>query len=173
MEFDEPLYYIIEGMREQGCTWKTIAGVLEIHEHTLVKWRRKLGFEIKGVEDRNYEESRGGKSPIEDIAKRHGYAGFGELYRDLRMTHKMTVKEVAETIGVSPRTVQKWTPPELKGLWRSTAKNRESAIQNLKKARENNQTPWKDGLNIYDAKPNESLYRGGSNGHGLRSGKAD
>lgn len=48
-EFDEPLRDIIVTFRQQGNSWRTIAGAMGIGFTTLNRWRKKLGLPI----DRN------------------------------------------------------------------------------------------------------------------------
>jgi hypothetical protein len=134
-EFQEPLDQIIIVMRQQGCNWRTIAGVLEVSYTNLLKWRKKFDFAQPQRSYKRYEEPRGAKSPIEDIAKKHGYRSFVALYRDMRLSKKMTVEQVARTIGVSEATIRKWTPKELKDIRYNTEKNAISARKNLEKAR--------------------------------------
>jgi hypothetical protein len=47
-EFREPVGEVIQGMRDQGATWRTIAGALEVTTYTLYFWRQKLGMLVDG-----------------------------------------------------------------------------------------------------------------------------
>lgn len=156
-EFDEPLRDIVIVMRWQGCNWKTIAGVLGMSYTGLLKWRKKFKFARPIPELKRYEEKRGPKSPVDSIAKKHGYKSFDDLYRDMRLSKKMTVEQVSKKIGVTSVTVRKWTPKELKGIRHITDAIRSSACRNLELAREHRNTPWSDDLNISRAR---DLHKG-------------
>ena len=41
-EFNEPIADTIQGLREQGNTWRTVAGALGINLSTLQEWRKAL-----------------------------------------------------------------------------------------------------------------------------------
>lgn len=45
-EFEEPIKDVIVGLREQGCTWRSIALALEVHYETVKRWRRWLGLPL-------------------------------------------------------------------------------------------------------------------------------
>ncbi len=145
LEFDEPLADIVIGMREQACSWKTIAGALGISSRTLRRWRRKIGF--SPIDSRNIvRENHFKPRMVDEIARRHGYNDFEDMYRDMRLSKKMTVAQMSEKTKICERTITKWTPRELKGTEIKTKKKIAAANKNLAKARavanSTRSSPW-------------------------------
>ena len=130
-EFDEPLADIVIGMREQGCSWRTIAGALDISILTLRKWRKELGFAPSDGR-RILEE---GSWFSDSIVRSLGYRDFTSMYYDLRLSKKMTVKQISDYTGISTRTIEERTPASLKGMEIKTEKKVAAAKKNLERAR--------------------------------------
>lgn len=47
-EYGEPVKDVIQGLRQQGATWRTVAGALDISQPTLLSWRHKLALPVDG-----------------------------------------------------------------------------------------------------------------------------
>jgi len=109
-EFDEPLREVIVGMREQGCSWSTIAGALGVSRRQVYVWRHDLGIK----DDRRLCDSPM-ISKIERAARRLGYKNAGLAITDLRFGG-LTLAQTAEALGVVPRTVTRHYPPGFAGL---------------------------------------------------------
>ena len=45
-EFGEPVKDVIVGLREQGCTWRSVALALEVHYETVKRWRQMLSLPL-------------------------------------------------------------------------------------------------------------------------------
>jgi len=112
-EFGEPLADIIAGLRAQGNTWRTVAGVLGVNAVTLYEWRKKLTLPVDKHRVIHYRRIC---RPVEKAAKRLGYESLGEALRDLRLHRRMTHTQVAARLGVNIATITRNLPPELKGM---------------------------------------------------------
>ena len=160
-EFDEPLADIVIGMREQGCNWSTIAGALDISVRTLRRWRRDMDFapiNQCGIVTENRQRAKF----VDDVARRHGYDDFVSMYRDMRLSRKMTVAQMSLHTGICERTITKWTPKNLKGIEIKTEKKVAAAQENLARAREIayaiKASPWyRDSDQIFRRKPNSGM----------------
>jgi len=111
-EFDEPLREILIGMREQGCTWGTIAGALGVSRRQVYLWRKELGIEDGR---RLYDAGSLKPAKVEMAARRLGYQSAEEAIIDLRFGGR-TLAETAEILGVGPRTVTRHYPAGFAGL---------------------------------------------------------
>jgi len=111
-EFGEPLRDVIVVMREQGCTWGTIAGALGVSRSQVYLWRKGLGIE----DHRRLRDAASSRpSKIELAARRLGYRNAEQAIIDLRFSGH-TLVETANILGVSPRTVTRHYPPGFSGL---------------------------------------------------------
>jgi transposase-like protein len=138
---------IIKSYRDAGTSWNTIAGVFGVNYNTLKKWREYYGLEIDGR--KKVYDFAPGREPIDgQLAEQHGYKSFDELAYDWRMTHKMTVKQCADKLGVSTQTVRKFTPSGLKGYRHITPRLLETATANLVKARQAQDKIGRTGLDF-------------------------
>jgi transposase len=112
-EFDEPIADIIIGMRQQGCSWGTIAGALGVGYNTVLSWRKEFGFAPIDPSVHVVEEDD--RAAYKDrIAQKLGYSNFNSLYFDFRVKRRMLVSEVAREIGVHENTIYKWIPDNMK-----------------------------------------------------------
>ena len=111
-EFDEPLRDIIVGMRDQYCTWRTIAGALGVSRSQVYLWRKMLDI----MDDRRLRDALSARrTKIGAAAKRLGYRNTAQAIIDLRMGgHSLT--ETADILGVHVRTVTKHYPSGFSGL---------------------------------------------------------
>jgi len=109
-EFDEPLRDVILGMREQGCTWRTIAGALGVSRAQVYLWRKELGI----VDNRRLRDALSTRpTQIRIAAKELGYRNVAQAIVDLRMSHSL--EETAAILGVAVRTVTRHYPPGFSG----------------------------------------------------------
>ena len=106
-EFSEPLRDVIVGMREQGCTWRTIAGALGVSRAQVYLWRRQFGIKDR----RRFYRKR---ARVDSTAQTLGYRDAQEAIRELRWSG-LTLSEVANLLGCSVRTVTRHYPPGLAG----------------------------------------------------------
>lgn len=129
-EYGEPLRDIITGFREQGCSWDTIEGALEISHSALWQWRKDLGL----LHDKriNYE-NRDSKSNA--VARRMGYRDFKTMYREMRQ-QGMTLKQISRKTGLAESTISGNAPEEMKYQWIVTPKLRRARLQNIARGRE-------------------------------------
>jgi len=111
-EFDQPLRNVIEGMREQGCTWRTVALALEVSRQRVYQFRKKCGLSVTG--DRLYDDLSFPPCKADRNAQALGYRSARQAVVDLRMSGK-TIAEVAQVLGISVRTVQRHYPPGFSG----------------------------------------------------------
>jgi hypothetical protein len=134
-EFDEPLADIIIGMRQQGCSWSTIAGALEVGYNTVLSWRKEFGF--APIDSSAHVVEENDRVVYKDrIAQKFGYSNFNSLYFDFREKRKMLVSEIAKEIGVHENTIYKWIPDNMKRyMYVETERRLASRDQNLTKAR--------------------------------------
>lgn len=117
-EFDEPLADIIMGLREQGNSWRTVAGVLGVSLDALLQWRKELDLPVDR-QDKCYDPSSYPLSPHEQQARELGYASFAEAVTALRLEGK-TLRQVADLFGVHFQTVSTHTLPPAQGLYNRT-----------------------------------------------------
>lgn len=138
---------IIKDYRAAGTSWKTIAGVLGVNYNTLKKWRAWYGLEID-ARNKVYDFAPGSEPIANQLAEQHGYKSFDALAYDWRITHKMTVKQCADRLGVSAQTVRKFTPYGLKGYRHITPRLIETATANLVKARQAQDASGRTAINF-------------------------
>lgn len=114
-EFEEPIADVIIGLREQGNSWRTVAGCLNISLGTLVEWRKVLGMPL-GKHDNVYDPSSLPETtPTDRKAQALGYHDATDAVLDMRLKQRLTIREAAEQLGVHYTTITAYTPPELRG----------------------------------------------------------
>ena len=115
-EYGEPIRDIIMGFRSDGLTWRTIAGILEVCEKTLISWRDRLGIPLEPT-NRLIDEALRPTAPSDRAAQALGYRDMADALRDMRVRQRLTMAECAARLGVCLATVNERTPDELRGLW--------------------------------------------------------
>lgn len=115
-EFDEPLADTIQGLREMGNSWRTVAGCLGVSRGTLAEWRRALELPLDRRCKMRDPSSTPELKPCDLKAMAAGYPSMREAVIDLRLRRGKTLKEAAEIIGCHPSTVYEYTPQELRGV---------------------------------------------------------
>lgn len=120
-EFDEPLADVIAGLREQGNTWRTVAGALGVSLSVLVEWRKALGLPLNQREQ-TYDPSSPAQPNKSDInACALGYNDASSAIADMRLKG-MTLKEIGEKLNIHPVHVCKLSPPPIKGIHNTSAR---------------------------------------------------
>lgn len=134
-EFSEPLAETIMGLREQGNSWRTVAGALGISRETLrllrVALRLPLAKNVKVFDPSSLPIL----SPCARRANLAGYADMRDAVLDLRVRQSKTVAEAAEILGCHPCTVRRYSPNEIKGIWHLSARGREIKSRKAKELR--------------------------------------
>jgi len=124
-EFGEPVADVITGLREQGNSWRTVAGCLEVSKSVLQEWRRTLGLEF----DKNHkifdESSLPELSPLDEKAVALGYKNKVDAIIDLRLRQGKTIKEAGEILGCHYQTVALYSPPEIRGIYNHSERGRQ------------------------------------------------
>jgi len=114
-EFGEPVRDVIVGLREQGNSWRTVAGALGTTLVTLQEWRKELGLPL----DRSIQiydpSSLPEHTPTDILARELGYKDATEAVLDMRLKQGLTLEQVAERLGVCIGTVLRYTPKKLRG----------------------------------------------------------
>lgn len=120
-EFGEPVADVIQGLRNGGNSWRTVAGALNISTTTLREWRKVLGLEI----DRNKRildpSSLPERTPTDQKAITLGYESAKDAVLEMRTKRGMTVQEAAQALGVCAQTITKYTPPDVRGIYNRSA----------------------------------------------------
>lgn len=114
-EFDEPLADIILGLREQGNSWRTVAGALGIGPGTLVEWRRALGLKLEQHDNVFDPSSLPERTPTDWRARELGYEDATDAVLDMRLRQGLTVEQAAERLGVCADTISRYTPSDIRG----------------------------------------------------------
>lgn len=117
-EFGEPLPDIIIGLREQGNSWRTVAGALGVSQDTLIEWRKALGLPIDPSSQVYDPSSFAAPTPTDARAKALGYSDAACAIADMRLKG-MTLKEIGVRLGVHPVYVGALSPPHVKGIQNS------------------------------------------------------
>lgn len=144
-EFDEPLRDVILGMREQGCTWRTIAGALGVSRPQVYLWRKALGI----VDTRRLRDALSTwPTRITMAAKELGYRNAAQAIVDLRMSHSL--EETAAILGVAVRTVTRHYPPGFSGtVFTKTEKyiegRKRTGQMTVERCRQRGRCKWSDG----------------------------
>ncbi|HOW77947.1 MAG TPA: hypothetical protein PK406_00720 [Verrucomicrobiota bacterium] len=161
-EMGEPLADTIMGLREQGNSWRTVAGALGVNLGTLVLWRKLLGLPMEQNHKVFDPSSLPELTPLDRRARALGYADMREAVLDLRVKQHKTLREAAAILGCHYTTVSSRTPPEARGTYNLTAAGQASLLASaerlvaLNRAREaSHQHPWRDDENARRAKIHE------------------
>ena len=115
-EFQEPVVDIIVGLREQGNSWRIVAGALEIALSTLCEWRRELGLPLKRDDKVFDPSSLPERTPTDKKAQRLGYRNATDAVLDMRLVQKLTLVQAAQILDVHPHTILHYTPRDTRGL---------------------------------------------------------
>jgi transposase len=149
-EFGEPVGELIRGLRAEGHSWGTVAGVLGVSASTLQEWRRALGLEL----NRHAHCRRAGKehvTPGDRKARAAGYPSLRAAIRYLRLTKRLTLRQVAQRLGVHYATVSWYSRQEAPGLVVLTAEGRARRVQNLRAQwghRPHDDHPWRQDEDV-------------------------
>ena len=139
-EFGEPIRDVIQGFRDDGNSWVTIAGALEITEWELLGWRRALGLPV----NRSFCCPRAGRNPTrcDKKARAHGYDCLEDAIRDMRVNQHMTVRQVGKVLDIHYATIVQRTPPgaQVTNVTPTGLKTRMSNLIRRKPARSH---PWR------------------------------
>jgi len=115
-EFDEPLTDVILGLREQGNSWRTVAGALGTSYSVLQEWRHVLGLPINRL-DKIYDPSSCPAVRASDVkAQAFGYPDAPTAIADLRANHGLTLKQIGERLGIHYAYISKLSPASVKGI---------------------------------------------------------
>jgi lambda repressor-like predicted transcriptional regulator len=129
-EYGESLRDILIGFREQRCSWKTIAGALEVSQSTLLLWRRGIGLTSDGI--RHYEDR---ESKVDVLAQKMGYSNLEDLCRNMRGAGR-TLAQISKKTGLAKSTISTYTPDAMKYQWVVTPALRRSRKNNLAAGRD-------------------------------------
>lgn len=116
-EFGESIADIITGLREQGNSWRTVAGCLNTSSSVLLEWRKALGLELNKSQKIFDESSLPELSPLDQKAIALGYENKIDAIIDLRIRQKKTIKEAGKILGCHYATVSYYSPPEVRGTY--------------------------------------------------------
>jgi hypothetical protein len=107
-EFQEPLEDVISGLRQQNCTWVTVANVLEIPLDTLRHWVPGWGVrdDRRNVE---YVASR----PLDLKAKALGYRGIEDMIVAYNTSGK-TRQDMADVLKCHKLSINRYAPIEVR-----------------------------------------------------------
>lgn len=114
-EFMEPVADVIQGLREQGNSWRTVAGALGCAQSTLKEWRRALGLPLDQNDKVRDPSSTPERTPTDLAARELGYEDAEDAVLDMRLREQMTIFQAAERLGVHYCTVVLYTPKKLRG----------------------------------------------------------
>lgn len=134
-EFDEPIADVIVGLREQGNSWRTVAGCLDVSRGTLQEWRKLLGLKLDKNDNVFDESSLPELSPLDHKAIELGYKNKVDAIIDLRMGQKKTIKEAAAILKCHYQTISLYSPMEVKYTYNVSKIGAAKRIKNLKLAR--------------------------------------
>jgi hypothetical protein len=118
-EFGESVGDAIQGLREQGNSWRTVAGALGVSRSTLVEWRKELGLPVNTcnkVTDPSSYPPGGPPHHLNHRAQELGYEDAQDAVLDLRLNQKLTVRQAAQVLGCHYQTVVAHTPKKVRGL---------------------------------------------------------
>lgn len=114
-EFGEPVADVIAGLREQGNSWRTVAGALEISRSTLQLWRKELALPLDQHDNVRDPSSTPEYTPTDIKARALGYDDARDAVIEMRLSRGLTLRQVAAELGVHPATVLRYTPRRLRG----------------------------------------------------------
>lgn len=109
-EFGESFESIIIGFRQQGCSWATIAGALNVPCGSLKGWISELG-----LYDGNYQRELP-HAPLEIKARKLGYRNVERMLWEYRGSGKM-LGELASDLGCHISSLYRYMPEDLRGEW--------------------------------------------------------
>jgi len=115
IEFGEPVADVIMGLRQQGNSWRTVAGALDIALSTLKEWRRELGLPLDQHDNVYDPSSMPDYTPTDRKAQAMGYQDATDAVLDMRLKQGLTIKQVADRMGCHYCTVTSYTPLRLRG----------------------------------------------------------
>jgi DNA-binding transcriptional regulator YiaG len=116
-EFGEPIANVIQGLREQdgGNSWRTVAGALRVNTSTLQEWRKALGMAMNQGEKMFDPSSTPETTPTDQKAIALGYENAQDAVLEMRINKEMTIKQVAQELGIYYQTVVHYTPLTVRG----------------------------------------------------------
>jgi DNA invertase Pin-like site-specific DNA recombinase len=114
-EFDEPIRDVIQGLREQGNSWRTVAGALGVSLSTLQEWRKALNMQLNHADKVFDPSSLPRYTPTDCKARALGYEDAQDAVLEMRCKDQLTIKQVARILGIHYTTVTRYTPSELRG----------------------------------------------------------
>lgn len=145
-EFREPVADVITGLREQGNSWRTVAGALGVALSTLSEWRRELGLpfdqSLKFFDSSSIPE----RTPTDEKAWRLGYENATDAVLDMRLVQRLTLAQAAQMLGVHPATILHYTPRTVRGsIYNRSAQwwvQRRRWAAEMQKRRRDAKHPW-------------------------------
>lgn len=153
-EFGEPLRDVIVGLREQGNSWRTVAGTLDVSLAALQEWRKALGLPLDTHDKLRDPSSHRHMPKSERRARELGYPSLHEALLDMRVRQRLTIFQIADRLGVHYGTVSAHMPRKIRGKLRNRSPHARAALQ-----RRNRETrrpapadhPWRED--------NEAVFR--------------
>lgn len=130
-EFDEPIRDVITGMRQQGCSWQTIASAIGIPLSTLFKVQKKLNVPRMTITPMPRKNPPAADEKVKEL----GYRDMANAIRHMRGELHMTVTQCAECMGVDINIVKRHTPLDMKGVRNLSPEGHRAAVANLQIAR--------------------------------------
>lgn len=107
-EYGEPIARVIRGFRQQGCSWRTICGALDVNFNTLRRWVREMG-----LGDGRYQ--REAPTVLDMKAQALGYTGVEAFIRSHRAAGQ-TLAEMASILDCNPWSLRLRTPADVKDM---------------------------------------------------------
>lgn len=134
-EFGESVADVIQGLRQQdgGNSWRTVAGVLGVSDHTLQEWRHALGLPVNAHDHKYDPSSKPELTETDRKARALGYEDATDAVLDLRLLQGLTVREAGEVLGVHYQTICQYTPKETRGTYNRSARWWESRREQVKR----------------------------------------
>ena len=113
-EYGEPVRDVVQGFRDMGLKWDTVAEILGVTTSTLWAWRLQLGMRVSRRNPVYYDEDyRTQRSYSDRMARAAGFESMADAIRAMHMRGTPKIK-MARRLGVDVSTVKKHTPHELK-----------------------------------------------------------
>ena len=147
-EFDEPLADVIIGMRQQGNTWMTIAGILGCNYKTLIRWRKTLGLAVCRFDQFHDPDFKPTTSKrVQKRVETSGYRTLKNAIVGLRFYEHQSIAETGKLLGICPDYVSQRTPEEIKGciivLSEMEVKARRTLAEKMRQSINNTKHPWR------------------------------
>jgi hypothetical protein len=114
-DFGEPLADTIQGLCEQGNSWRTVAGALGISLSTLREWRRALDLPLDTHDKLRDESSTPEQTQTDERAIALGYQNAEDAVLDMRLVQHLTIQQASIVLGVHPATIMNYTPKKIRG----------------------------------------------------------